>query len=131
MYKYGKRSLKVRDELHPKLQLVVDQVIKIIDCSLICGHRDEETQNKAFEDGYSSVKFPNSKHNKLPSHAVDIVPFPSQYSDEKYVMLLAGIVLGVAHGLGIELRWGGDWDGDGDMYDQNLKDPYHFELVNP
>lgn len=34
----------------------------------------------------------------------------------------------VARQNGIRIRWGGDWDGDGDLHDQRLFDPAHWEL---
>lgn len=32
--------------------------------------------------------------------------------------------------LGIDITWGGDWDGDGIKTDQKLYDPAHWELTN-
>lgn len=126
---FGKSSLKRFNTLHPDLQLVMTESIKLIDFSIVAGHRGEAEQNLAFEKGNSKAKFPQSKHNCFPSKAVDVVPWPTQYADERYIYLVAGIIKAKADQLGIKLIWGGDWDGDGDMNDQSLKDPYHFELA--
>ena len=40
------------------------------------------------------------------------------------------LIKGIALAKGIKLRWGGDWDGDGDMTDQTLHDKPHFELMD-
>lgn len=36
------------------------------------GHRDEESQEEAFKAGATRLHFPDSKHNFLPSRAVDV-----------------------------------------------------------
>lgn len=41
----------------------------------------------------------------------------------------AGFVLATAARLGTPIRWGGDWDGDGDFMDQTFDDLVHFELL--
>ena len=37
--------------------------------------------------------------------------------------------MGVALGLGIEIRWGADWDQDYDIDDEKWRDWPHFELI--
>ncbi len=39
-------------------------------------------------------------------------------------------MLAAAHDLGIELRWGGDWDRDAEFDDQTFNDLPHFELYD-
>ena len=38
-----------------------------------------------------------------------------------------GFVLGLAVSMGIKIRWGGDWDSDREILDQNFDDLPHFE----
>ena len=38
-----------------------------------------------------------------------------------------GFVLGTAAQMGIDIRWGGDWDGDRDIHEQNFDDLVHYE----
>ena len=109
------------------------EVIRHIDCAILFGHRDEATQNQAVADGKSQLIWPHGKHNQLPSLAIDAAPW---YDDEPHVRwydtkmfyYFAGIVLGIASQLGIDIRWGGDWDSDQDFNDQNFNDLVHFEL---
>jgi peptidoglycan L-alanyl-D-glutamate endopeptidase CwlK len=44
---------------------------------------------------------------------------------------MAGVVKGVAAMQGIPVRWGGDWNGDGDgnLFDSNFDDLPHFEIL--
>ena len=41
-----------------------------------------------------------------------------------------GIVRGIALEMGIRIRWGGDWDGDHTLNDQNFNDLLHFEVID-
>lgn len=121
MPKFGKRSQKHLGTLDTDLQLILNEAIKYVDFSILCGFRDEEEQNKAFNGGYSKLKFPKSKHNKLPSLAVDVAPYPIDWNDAKRFYFLSGTIMVVAQQLEIKLIWGGHW--------QSFKDLPHFELV--
>ena len=129
MPEFGKRS---RDQLataHPDLQRLFNEVIKHYDCAVIIGHRGEQAQNEAVEHGMSKLKWPDSPHNKTPSQAVDVAPYPVDWKNIKSFYHFAGYVKAVADQLGIAIRWGGDWDGDFDLTDQNFFDLPHFELI--
>ena len=135
-YSYGSRSNDVLSTLHPKLQLVFNTVILYYDCSLLEGHRDKQKQELYFDEGLTTLHWPDSKHNQHPSLAVDAVPYPlpdNWGKDDKREWAkfyhFAGFVLGVGASLNIPLRWGGDWDGDKNFSDQNFHDLPHFELI--
>lgn len=102
------------------LQRVARAAIKRIDFAVIEGHRDKERQHQAFVDGFSKVDWPDSRHNSMPSEAMDLVPYPVDWSDHKRFRTMAMIVLEEAARLGIELEWGGDW--------KSFPDLPHFEL---
>ena len=129
MPRFGRRSQANLATCHPDLQRVFEEVVKIFDCSILCGHRGEEAQNEAYHKGLSKLKFPESRHNTQPSVAVDAVPYPIDWEDRERMTYFAGLVLGVAHGMGITLRWGGDWDRDTEVADNRFDDLPHFELV--
>ena len=129
MNKWGKRSLEQYQTLHPDLKLVADLVLQWRDCSILCGHRNEADQNKAFNEGHSRLKWPDGKHNSLPSNAIDLTPYPlPDWEDSESFILFSGMVLFAALQLGVKLRWGGDWDNDGETEDQTFNDLVHFEL---
>jgi peptidoglycan L-alanyl-D-glutamate endopeptidase CwlK len=129
MPSFGKRSRANLDTAHESLQKLFDEVVKEYDCAVIEGHRNQERQDRLFFEGKSKLKFPNGKHNKVPSLAVDVVPYPIDWSDKVRFYHFAGYVKGVASQLGIKVRWGGDWDSDNDLNDQTFFDLPHFELI--
>lgn len=128
MPKFSEQSIIKLNTVDPKLATIINEAIKIYDFTVLEGHRDAYSQNKAFEEGRSKLQYPESKHNKSPSLAIDIAPYPVDWNDLKRFYYLAGVVkaLGLVHG--INIRWGGDWDGDGDFKDQTFNDLVHFEL---
>jgi hypothetical protein len=122
--------MKHRATLHPDLQRLCDEVIKHVDFAITCGHRGEADQNNAFDRGASMVRFPEGKHNSLPSKAVDVAPYPIVWSDTEAFTLLAGVFYGVAAMLGIRIRLGADWDGDFNTLEHSFKDRPHIEIVD-
>ena len=128
MPKFGSSSRRRLATCHEDLQEIFEEVVKIFDCSVLCGHRGEEAQNEAYEKGNSKVKFPNGRHNAKPSNAVDVTPYPVDWKDLDRMNYFAGIVKGIAHMKGIPIRWGGDWNDNTDLKDNNFDDLPHFEL---
>lgn len=134
MPKFSDTSRRELGTAHRSLQRVFLQVIKITDIKIVKGFRDKKEQDAAYKAKLSKVKWPNGKHNKVPSEAVDVYPFPipSDLNTKEYAtrcVALNEVVQRVADSLGIQIRWGGDWDGDGDMTDQKLHDLVHFEVI--
>jgi peptidoglycan LD-endopeptidase CwlK len=125
---FSTASLERLTHVHPDLRRVFEEVVKHYDCSILCGHRGEEEQHIAFAQGRSKLDWPDSKHNGLPSKAVDAAPYPVDWNDAKRFYLFAGFVLGTAKQMGVNLRWGGDWDRDWDLSDNRFNDWPHFEL---
>lgn len=128
--KFGPQSLLKLSECDERLQRVLNEVIKIYDCSVICGHRTEADQTHAFKSGMSKVQWPNSKHNSRPSKAVDVTPHPLDWSDLKGFCYMAGIIIGTAASMGIKLRWGGDFNMNNQLKDEKFVDLPHFELID-
>ena len=128
MYKFGSRSRKQMENIHPDLKKVLNEVIKYVDCSVLEGQRSAERQNKLFEEGRTKVKYPNGRHNANPSRAVDVVPYPIDWDDRERFHLFAGFVLGIAKSMGINLRWGGDWNQNFEVDDNQFDDFPHFEI---
>jgi len=127
--RYSAKSTKLLSQCDPRLQLVFNYVVNVSDCTIITGHRDQETQDELFRQGKSQVEWPNSKHNASPSLAVDAAAYPIDWNDRERATLFAGVVLGVADVLGVKLRWGGDWDRDWQVKDNNFDDMWHFEIL--
>ena len=130
MPSFGKSSQDKLATCDPRLQKVFNEVIKHFDCTVIEGHRGEAAQNKAFAEGKSKLKYPQSKHNKTPSLAADVLPYPIDWNDTNRMRYFAGFVVGIAATMGIKIRWGGDWNQNTELKDNSFNDLPHFELVD-
>ena len=128
MPKFGRKSKERLSTCESNLQKVFNEVIKHVDCSVLEGHREKDRQNKLFKEGKTKVKYPDGRHNRQPSSAVDVTPYPVDWKDRERQTLFAGFVIGVASQMGIKLRWGGDWDQDFQVVDNRFDDFPHFEL---
>ncbi len=129
MPKFSDKSLGLLRECHSDLINLFQEVIKHYDCTVLCGQRTEEEQNELFRAGKSKLQYPESKHNGTPSMAVDVVPYPIDWSDSKRFYHFMGFVTGIASQMGIKIRCGGDWDMDNNFKDQTFHDLPHVELL--
>jgi hypothetical protein len=120
MPSFGKTSKERLATCHPDIQRLMNEVIKRVDITILCGHRGEVEQNAAFKNHTSQLKWPRGKHNKTPALAVDIAPYPVDWDDEPGFYSLAVIVKCIAMELKIPIKWGGDWE--------SFKDLPHYEL---
>ena len=121
MCKFGRTSKFRLNSCCSNLQMLMNVAIvnTPIDFSVIQGYRGQELQDLYFERGKSQVKFPSGNHNKIPSLAVDIVPYPIDWLNIDRFKILHEHILKVAKKLRIEIVWGGDW---------SFKDYVHYEL---
>lgn len=127
----AKFSQKSRNELmscNGRLIQLFQEVVKKYDCTILEGFRNRQRQNTLYAEGKSKVRFPHSKHNRFPSRAIDVAPFPIDWDDKKRFCHFAGYVKRVAEELNIPIRWGGDWNSNNILDDQDLNDLDHFEL---
>lgn len=161
MPKFGIKSLKQYNTLHRDLQIIVDWGIKYsrVDFSLHEGHRPSEKQFEYYKRGRKEVNGDwiienkkatitnvdgyriKGKHNYNPSLAVDFTIYingkPELKWDSHHLTYVGATLIAAAEFLfeeGIithKLRWGGDWDMDGDLADNKLYDRPHVELYRP
>ncbi len=95
------------------------------------GLRTPEQQNQLFKDQVST----KDGYTKLSKHqfgeAVDLNAFVGGRAivSEKMQCVIAGVMFSCAAELGEKIRWGGDWDSDGNLGDQTFNDLYHFEIL--
>jgi len=128
MPRFGTRSKSRLHTCDERLQDLFKEVVKSFDCTVLEGHRSEEKQNAAYKKGNSKLKYPKGKHNKVPSVAVDVIPYPIDWEDRDRMHYFAGFVLGIAKNMGLKIRWGGDWDMDTHTKDNKFDDLVHFEI---
>ena len=138
VYRFGEVSEKRLKTCTPRIQLVMRAALAtgLIDLAVLEGVRSQEKQDEYFRAHKSKVQWPNSKHNiKSPedkSRAIDIAPFINGKAsfDQRHCCFMAGLILGLAKSLGVRLRWGGNWDMDGEpVTDQDFQDLVHFEEI--
>ena len=153
MPQFGKTSLQKLNTCDTKIQDICNEAIKYIDFSIITGHRTKEEQDSLYPK-FTKVKWPNGKHNDLPSKAVDVAPYIKPYGVifgskeqvenimiisnrselevkafiKKSYSRLIGFLEAIAALKDIDIRVGIDWDGDFDMLDQSFNDLGHLEL---
>jgi peptidoglycan LD-endopeptidase CwlK len=127
MAKFSKKSLEKLATCNHLLQYVANKAIEEIDFVVVCGHRGKEEQNKAYAMNNSGLMYPHSKHNQLPSLAMDLAPCKVvdgkttiDWNDIKAFQDLAKIIKRIADDQHIPIEWGGDWRG--------RKDMPHFQL---
>ena len=137
MPSYSNKSKQKLSTAHDDLQEIFNVVICNFDNTILDGHRDQARQDRAFNEGFSQVQFPNSKHNKVPSMAVDAVPYPIEWDNLNRMRFFAGRVIAtgdILYSFGMithKVRWGGDWDKDTVLKDNRFNDFPHFELYKP
>jgi peptidoglycan L-alanyl-D-glutamate endopeptidase CwlK len=102
---------------------------EIMEVSILEGYRTPARQKELYDAGKSKVKAGGSKHNVMPSQAVDVAPYPLDWDDRGRFYIFAGVVKAIASKYGVKMRYGGDWDGDGRTTDQTFYDLGHFEIV--
>jgi peptidoglycan L-alanyl-D-glutamate endopeptidase CwlK len=132
MPEFSDRSKDKLYEVHPDLITLFEEVVKTFDCTVISGFRTAEEQQELYakgrtEDGpivtYKDGIVRKSKHQL--GLAVDVVPYPSLYSDEKIMNDFGWYVLDTAERLkkdgmiDSDITWGGSW---------KFTDMPHFEI---
>lgn len=136
---FSARSLGHLVTVHLDGQAIMNEVIKMFDCTILEGHRSIEQQNAYFEQGLSKLKGDAGPHTKNPSMAWHAMPWfltepHIDWNHNASMAHLAGFIRGVAFMLHTQgkithlVRWGGDWDRDFDVREKQWNDLAHYEL---
>jgi peptidoglycan L-alanyl-D-glutamate endopeptidase CwlK len=128
MPSFGPASMAQLSTCDARLQKLFIEVVKHFDCKVTCGFRNQADQEAAFAAGNTEKHWPDGNHNKLPSYAVDVAPYPVDYEDVARIRVFAGFVLGIASLMNLKVRWGGDWNQDTQVKDNKFNDLVHFEI---
>lgn len=132
MPKFSPRSRERLFTCHPDLIRLMEAVIKHVDITILCGHRTVEEQAELHSKGMTKLDgSPGkmSKHNYMPSKAVDFSPWPVDWQDRERWIAAAYYVKATADQLGIKVRLGADWNGDM-RFSESFFDAPHVELVS-
>lgn len=126
--------------VHPKMISVVERAAALSTQPfvVICGVRTPEEQKELYAQGrtkpgnkvtwtLTSNHFVDQKTGF--GHAVDIAPDPIDWSQTSKFDAIAKAMFQAAAELGVKIRWGADWDKDGNPRERGETDSPHFELV--
>lgn len=124
--KLGSKSKERLATVKPELQAVAKKAFETVpfDVTVLEGIRTVERQRELFNKGASQTM--NSKH--ITGDAIDLAPYPIDWNDKSRFNELAKHMLNASSELGIKIRWGGDWNMNGDWKDESFYDGPHFEL---
>lgn len=134
MFHFSSTSLAALSKCHPHLQAIAQAAIREIDFKVLDSTRGRDAQERAFSGGFSKVHFGKSAHNYVPAIAFDLFPAPYDWKNKQAFIRLSEVILPLPKKLKLKglddkplkLRWGGDWNMDGDIRDG--WDMPHFEL---
>lgn len=126
MPRFGKTSKKRLKGVDDRLVKVLNELIKIMDVTIIEGLRTGERQKELLKKGATKVKY--SKH--MEGKAVDLSPYPIDWENRDGFHYMGGMIRGIAKQLNVKVRWGGDWDSDGDVKDNGFDDLVHVEILD-
>ena len=153
--KYGRSSLARIGTCHPDMIRVLMEAERIspIDLTVIEGLRAQARQRALYAQGRTepgrivtqidgvsrrskhqavskvSGEPVSDDHPDAVSLAVDIGPHPLDWNDAFGFGVVYAVMMQAAVNVGVRIRGGADWDGDGDRADQRFDDYPHFELV--
>jgi len=157
-YKLSAASRVKLADVHPRLVEVVLRAIELSeqDFSVLEGVRTPARQRVLYGQGRTAAELKrvgvdpklakprsakvtwtlNSNHFVNPKtgfgHAVDLVPFPVDWEGPTRFPkfdAIAKAMFAAAAEKGVTLRWGADWDRDGNPRERGETDSPHFEIV--
>lgn len=125
--KLSKASQEKLASVKPELQKVILKAFETMpfDVIVLEGIRTKTRQEELYAKGASKTM--KSKH--LTGDAVDLAPYPIDWSDKAKFRVMAEHVLAAAKILNIKVRSGTDWDMDGDWKEEKFYDGPHIELL--
>lgn len=138
-YKLGTASRKKLAFVHPALVAVVGRAIELSeqDFTVLEGARTTERQRALYAQGRTApgkivtwtMNSPHLIGADGYSRAVDLAPYPVDWESPEKFDAIAAAMMQAADELGTPLRWGADWDRDGNPRERGESDSPHFELA--
>ena len=132
-FKLGKTSLARLQGVDETLVKVVKRAIEIseVDFTVLEGVRTLERQRELYAQGRTApgkIVTWTMKSKHIEGKAVDLVPYPLDWNDIEKFNKIKDAMFQAARELDVNLRWGADWDGDGNYREKGEYDSPHFEI---
>lgn len=132
-FKLGKTSLARLQGVDETLVNVVKRAIEIseVDFTVMEGVRTLERQRELYAQGRTApgkIVTWTMKSRHIEGKAVDLVPYPLDWNDIEKFNKIKDAMFQAARELDVNLRWGADWDGDGNYREKGEYDSPHFEI---
>jgi peptidoglycan L-alanyl-D-glutamate endopeptidase CwlK len=140
VYRFSQKSEERLKTLHPDMARVVRRALgfQVMDFTVLETLRDHARQELMVKNGASKTM--DSRHLANDSglaEATDLLPYPYKvngidvWQDKQRFAVLAGLMYAAAAIENVPIRWGGDWDFDGNNADSTFHDMPHFEIRRP
>ena len=139
-YSLGATSRARLEGVHPQLVRVVERAIELtqVDFLVLEGVRTPQRQRELYAQGRTKpgpkVTWTLKSNHFVKAdgfgHAVDLCPFPVDWTDLKKFDAISRAMFAAAAELGVRIRWGADWDRDGKPRERGESDSPHFELAS-
>lgn len=137
VYRFSQKSEERLKTLHPDMARVVRRALgfQVMDFTVLETLRDHARQEIMVKNGASKTM--DSRHLANQSglaEAAYLLPYPYNvngidvWQDKQRFAVLAGLMYAAAAIENVAIRWGGDWDFDGNNADSTFHDMPHFEL---
>ena len=132
----NERSIKALEGVNEQLVKVVARASDLVPFSILVieGVRTLERQQTLYAQGRTKpgkIVTWTLKSKHIEGKAVDVVPLIDKkipWDDVLLFVVLGEAMMDAAKELGVNIRWGFDWDGDGVYREKGETDGPHFEL---
>lgn len=138
-HKWGASSIAALEGVDERMVRVATRALEIcpLDLRVLEGVRTRKRQADLYAQGrtkpgkivtwtLNSRHFPDPRTGK--GRAIDIVPLPVDWNNLAAFDAMARAFFQASQELGIPIRWGANWDGDGRWREKGETDSPHFEL---
>lgn len=136
MFRFSKKSLAQLDTVDPRLKALAIQVLSVspIDFTIVQGRRTVAQSAQNIKNGTSFLSDP-SKSKHVTGEAIDFAPYVNgklDWDDREKFWTIAKLFKQEAEKMGIKVRLGADWNGNGSYKDEVQRGTFdggHVELV--
>ncbi|PWD66514.1 L-alanyl-D-glutamate peptidase [Pectobacterium parmentieri] len=131
-FKFSQRSENNLIGVNPNLINVVRRALEItnVDFTVIEGLRTLERQKSLYAQGRTmpgNVVTWTMKSKHIDGLAVDLLPVVGGWDGD--FLSISRAMLNSASDLGVNIRWGADWNQNGRPYEKGEFDSPHFEIA--